>query len=467
MVRSKRMNFIKSSLLSGVCFAASFLASAQENGGITYLKSGMIIDMAGDAPFQASVVISDGHITSIGRNLPVPNGARILDVAGKYILPGFIDMHAHVTFLPAGTLVRFDRVTSEEILKRMLAYGITTVRNPAAPAVPGVKLRDDVAHGKILGPRILTAGEPLNGKPFSTEAEIRTEVDRQAAAGVDYIKVYANCTPEETAIAIDEAHKRGLKVVGHLQNTDWPTAAAEGIDAVTHGVSWSASALPPDKRAMYLAEQKRVGAMKARIFWLEAVNVNGPEIGEVIESLKRHHISDDPTLIAYKTKFIPTEEYRSKQNVSLAPLAVQESWSDGGFTGDWTPADFARMRKVWPKMLAIIDRYYREGILLTTGSDLPNSWVVPGVSLHQEMELLSEAGIPNEAVLAMATRNPATVLGLDREIGTIEAGKRADLVILDANPLTNIRNTRTIEYVLHNGRLLRSASLLAKDRVKR
>src|SRR5262249_16776210 len=141
--------------------------------------------------------------------------------------------------------------------------------NPAAPSVEGVRLRDDVARGLIDGPRILTAGEPLNGKPFSTEAEIRAEVDRQADVGVDYIKVYANSTPPQTAAAIDEAHRRGLKVIGHLQETDWPTAIAEGIDAVTHGVSWSASALPPDKRERYRAEQERVGAMKARIFWLE------------------------------------------------------------------------------------------------------------------------------------------------------------------------------------------------------
>ena len=137
--------------------------------------------MAGKAPFLASVIIRNGYIESIGRNLPVPIGARIIDISGRYILPGFVDMHAHVTFLPTGTLVSFDRVTSEEILKRMLAYGITTIRNPAAPSVEGVKLRDDVAHGKIPGPRILTAGEPLNGKPLTTEPEIRAEVDREAA----------------------------------------------------------------------------------------------------------------------------------------------------------------------------------------------------------------------------------------------------------------------------------------------
>jgi imidazolonepropionase-like amidohydrolase len=114
-------------------------------------------------------------------------------------------------------------------------------------------------------------------------------------------------------------------------------------------------------------------------------------------------------------------------------------------------------------MLAIIYRYYREAVLLTTGSYLPNSWVVPGVSLHQEMELRSEAGIPKKAVVAMATCNPACVLGLAREIATVETGKRADLVVLDADPLTDIHNTRTIEYVLHNGRLLQPAALLTKE----
>ena len=154
------------------------------------------------------------------------------------------------------------------------------------------------------------------------------------------------------------------------------------------------------------------------------------------------------------------EKYRGRQNVDLAPQAMQESWVSGGFTADWTSSDFARMQKAWPKILDIIARYYHEGVQLTTGSDLPNSWVVPGVSLHQEMELLSGAGIPTRDVLAMATRNAAAALGLRRDIGTIEIGKRADLVILKANPLDDIRNTRRIEYVLSEGRIFRPSSLL-------
>lgn len=441
-------------------FALTCAALAQQRE-VTYLKGGTVIDMTGKAPYKADVEIRDGRIKAIKTSLASPAGAQVLDISGKYIVPGFTDMHAHVTFLRTDAYSSYDRATSEQVLKMLLAYGITTVRNPAAPAVESVRLRDDVAHGKVIGPRILTAGESLNGRPFSTEAEIRNEVDRQAAAGINYIKVYANSTPEQTTAAIDEAHRHGLKVIGHLQNTDWPTAAAEGIDFVTHGVCWSASALPPTKRAAYLAEENRVGPMKARIFWLESVNVNGPEIGGVITSLKRRHISDDPTLVAYKTKFVPSEEYQGKQNVRLAPPAMQESWQEGGFTADWTPADFARMRRAWPKMLQIIYRYYREGVLLTTGSDLPNNWVVPGVSLHQEMELLSDAGIPAEAVLAMATRNAALALGLEKEIGTVEEGKRADLIILTANPLDDIHNTERIQGVFSGGKLFTPESLLS------
>ncbi len=331
-------------ILLGNSFGSTTRLSAQQAKTL-YLKGANIIDLTGRAPYRANVIIRDGVIDSITTSAAVPKNAQGVDVSGDYIVPGFIDMHAHVTFLSDGSYSSYDRATSVQVLKMLLAYGITTVRNPAAPAVEAVRVREDVAQGKVLGPRILTAGESLNGSPFSTEAQIRAEVKRQAEAGVDFIKVYANSTPQQTAAAIDEAHKQGVKVVGHLQNTDWPTAADMGIDFVTHGVCWSASALPPQKREEYLEQVRRVGAMKARIFWLESVDVNGAETTRVIESLKRHHISVDPTLIAYKTKFVPTEEYRGRQNVSLAPKTMQDSWNDGGFTADWSASDFARMTK--------------------------------------------------------------------------------------------------------------------------
>jgi len=435
--------------------ASALPASPQD----LFLRDATVIDMTGRAPYRASLLIRAGRIAAIGNRLAPPAGAEVLDLRGRYLLPGFADMHAHVTFPRGETPATYDRAVSEQVLRMLLAHGLTTVRNPAGPPVEAARLRDDVRAGLVPGSRILTAGTPLNGGTQMSGEAIAREVRRQVAAGADYIKVYSNSRPAQTKAAIDEAHRHGRQVIGHLQNTDWPEGAAMGIDFLTHAVSWSAAWLPEARRAAYAAERKRVGSTKARIFWLEAVEVDGPEVSRVIESLIRHRISVDPTLIAMKTKFVPSEEYRGVQNASLAPEPMRQTWVSGGYTADWSEADFARLRTVWPKPLAIVARYHRAGVLLTAGSDLPNEWVVPGISLHQELELLHEAGIPAADVLAMATRNAATARGLGGELGTVEAGKRADLVVLSADPLQSIRNTRAVEYVLSGGRLYRPAAL--------
>ena len=415
------------------------------------LKGGTILSMKeGDAPFQADILLRGGRIAAIAPHLDAPSGARAIDVAGRYVLPGFIDMHAHVTYLHDGDFSKgFDLAVSREILAELLRYGVTTVRNPAAPPEKAVALREAVD-----GPAMLTAGLPLNGGRFLTPEAVEAEVERECALGVDYIKIYARSPPDLTKAAIDAAHRCGLKTIGHLQATDWPTAARLGIDFLTHAVSWSASALPPARRAAYESEIKERGAMKARITWLESVDVDGPEMREIVDSLVEHHISVDPTLIAYGAKFLPLDE----ANLPPAPQALRDDWKDGGPTRDWSAADFARMKKAWPKMLAIVRRYYEAGVLLTTGSDLPNIHVVPGFSLHQEMELLAEAGIPAVDVLAMATRNGAQALGKASEIGTVETGKMADLVVLERNPLDDIRNTRSIDYVFRRGEAMVSSS---------
>jgi imidazolonepropionase-like amidohydrolase len=445
--------------------ATATATAAAAPGEPYYLTGGTVISMVpGQQPYNATVLVNHGRIMAITQHPSPSSQAHVVDISGHYLLPGFIDMHAHVTFLRHPSENEqdsdYDRRTSELVLRELLGAGVTTVRNPAAPTAEGVRLRDDVAAGHTLGPRIFTAGWPLNGKPSSAEG-IRAEVDRQCALKVDYIKVYANSTPGQTAAAIDEAHKCGIKVIGHLQATDWPTAAELGIDFITHGVSWSPSTLPATKRAEYEAQIRTLGSMRARIFWLESVDVNGPEMDAVIAALRRHHIPVDPTLVAYETKFVPLEKYRGAQNVTLAPPAMQETWRSSGLTQNWTADEFARVKRAWPKMLAIINRYYREGVLLTTGTDLPNAFVVPGVSLHQEMELLTQAGIPVADVLAMSTRNAAIALGQAADIGTIEVGKRADLVVLDQNPLANIRNTRRVGLVVANGIMLRPAALRA------
>jgi imidazolonepropionase-like amidohydrolase len=141
---------------------------------------------------------------------------------------------------------------------------------------------------------------------------------------------------------------------------------------------------------------------------------------------------------------------------------VLESWRVLGMpTRDWTAQEFDRAQAAWPRMLALVSRLHRQGVRLTTGSDLASLWVIPGVALHHELALLESAGIAPVEVLRMATRNGAEALGVLGETGTVEQGKRADLVVLEADPLKDIRNSRRIRYVLLGGRIFRPDELLS------
>src|SRR5262249_30981535 len=154
----------------------------------------------------------------------------------------------------------------------------------------GVRLREDVAKGRIVGPRIFTAGHPLDRapsfdgltRPVATAEDVRREVAAQARLGVDFVKLYSGLEPELVAAGIAEAHARGIKAVGHLQATSWTEAADLGIDALSHGADWSEKELPEEKREAYRRDLAARGAMKARLTWLESVNPRGPEIDRMI-----------------------------------------------------------------------------------------------------------------------------------------------------------------------------------------
>jgi imidazolonepropionase-like amidohydrolase len=441
----------KQRVLLFVCvyLCASVVSQA---GDVTALRHVTVISGLGTAPQSDFDVIVDGaRIAAVAPHglIKLPAQARVMDLPGCYVIPGLIDMHAHVTFLRPS-----DRGASEQVLKTLLDFGITTVRNPSAPAREGVALREDVRAGRIIGPRIFTSGEAINIGTVGSEAEVRAEVARQAAAGVDFIKLYAGLPPELVRAGISEAHRRKLPVVGHLQETDWTQAAQAGIDFVTHGAPWSASLLPAALRDTYRRRISRQGAMKARIFWLEKVDLDGPQVREMIRTMAQHGVSVDPTLVAYESKFKRNSpKYAGSLDLQYASEAMRANWTDGGATADWTDADFRRMDAAWPKMLRLTRMLHHGGVMLTAGSDLPNLFVVPGVSLHQELELLVQAGLPPLEVLKIATHNAAKALGILNETGAVEAGKLADLVVLSADPLSDIRNTRKIKLVMTKGRL--------------
>jgi imidazolonepropionase-like amidohydrolase len=422
---------------------------------VIVLRGVTVIDGTGAPPVaDRDVVIRGERIAAIGAagTARVSPGGTLLELPGRHLLPGLIDTHAHVTILE---FVRGDdglveplyrRDLSEQALRLLLDHGITTVRNPSAPTAAGVALREDVATGAIPGPRIITSGEHIQDPRLSPDG-IRETVRAQAAAGVDFIKVYSTLRPGQLHVAIEEAHRLGLPVVGHLQRTTWTEAARSGIDGITHGSPWSREYLPADRQDEYRA------TMAGRLDWLDWVDLAGEPVAEMIRELAARRIPLDPTLITYHTKFFG-DQPRWTEHPCLALVPQLAEWWRRGPTSvtGWRDGDFARARSLWPRVEELVRRYHREGVLLSTGSDLPQPWTIPGVSLHEEMELLVAAGIPTIDVLTMATRNGAEALGLLPDLGTVEVGKVADLVILGADPLADIRNTRRIELVVRRGR---------------
>ena len=410
------------------------------NDTISVLAGPTLIDGTGDPPKPNAVIIINGdkivavtneteyhdrYYYSLTNN--ETTRVNVLNLTGRYVMPGLFDMHAHVAGVRKNS---YNQNFSENALEMLLDYGVTTIRSPAGPTNQSIALKHNVSEGNIEGPEIFTAGVLLNGPqiaiPFveaqiSTEEQAREEVRRQAEAGVDFIKLYVGLPPNLVRAAIDEAHSQGIRVIGHLYMTSWTDAANLGIDALTHGVPVNPFLLPSgDRREQFI---ENGGGPFEHFLWLDLVDLNSTEIEEMINALVENDIPVDPTLSIYEAMLKDDDGFSDPQN---------------------------QLR--WAKVLQLTKVMYDNGVQILSGSDIPNFGLVPGASLHNELELLVEAGIKPLEVTEIATNNGATALGIDDRVGTIQPGKEADMIILSANPIENISNTKEIEAVLVDGR---------------
>ncbi|MEZ4584961.1 MAG: amidohydrolase family protein [Gemmatimonadales bacterium] len=450
-----------------------------ERPPILVLQGATLIDGT-DRPPQpdATVVVQNGWIVAVGARgeVPVPAGARVLDLRGRYLLPGFIEMHGHVAIgaweldTTGGKRVlhyAYDEEASRELTRSELAFGITTVRNPAGPTREAVLVRDRVRWGEWVGPRIITSGAPLDAPGpvdatdgVSTEAEARAAVARQAAAGVDFIKLYAGLDSSLVAAAVDEAHARGLTAVGHLWKTSWTDAARAGIDGITHIIVNNAKLLPASRRAEY---ERSVRGGQFMFDWFAHADFDGPEIQEMLATLVAHHVTLDPTLVAFEmTAWWDVATHYPAEAELYTPPSFAAKWKEMNDLRGWSTADYERARANFPRMRELARRLHEAGVELTVGIDAGNPWF-----FHRELELLAGSGIPNADVIRMATRNAALGLGRISELGPVEVGKRADLVVLDADPIADIRNTRRIAWVIQGGEPSRPAAFLPDRLIRR
>lgn len=425
------------------------------------LEGATLIDGTGALPRDSAVlVVADGRIHRVGTtgDFSYPSDAVVHDVSGRWIIPGLVEMHAHLPSAPA---------RQQRVLEQYLAYGVTTLANLAADSGSGLDVRNALQRGELHGPRMLTAGRALNGPswldqaPFivrvENEAEVREEVRRQAAAGVDLIKVYAHLEPDLVCAAIEEAHAEELPVAGHLGHTGWGQAARCGIDIIVH----SALAGPTGELAAAIRREPRENVFPPAagletydpMLYAEGmrrVDLDGARFNELLRTLVSRSVVVDPNLVVMES-ILWSDDPLLRQNPAFAPEpGTSVAAERHSATAGWTAQDFAAVQATWPTVLEMIRRLHDAGIAITAGTDFGNPWLVPGAAYHRELELLVSAGIDPLEVLAMATRNPAAALKMD--VGVLLPSRRADFLILSRDPLVDITNTRSIEAVYQNGR---------------
>lgn len=424
---------------------------------VVALIGGTLIDVETGAVRRNSVILIAGdRVKQVGQEgqLPVPADAKVIDVHGKWIIPGLTDMHAH--------LVVYDYQLSDMYLK----YGVTTVRDVGGNVTQLRLLRDDINAGKTLGPRLFFTGMLLDGIPpvfrgskitvlADTPAHAQSIVNFLADQGVDAIKVYNMISEATLAQIIETAHQRKLPVIGHVPRAITLTHAVEmGMDGLEHIRITARELLPPEeaKRIDYLP----VGVRETEIW--SRIDLKSKEIQNIISLLARKQVYLDPTLTVDEAVTVDgMSAMRSHPNNQLLPQKMLDKLLQQPEEPLFSvPKEMkSAAAEGFKKRQAFVGMCKQAGVPLLAGTDsFGLGKMVLGLSLHHELELLVEAGLAPIDSLRAATITAARALGKENDLGSIKAGKLADLLILDADPLANISNSQKIHQVMKGGRIL-------------
>jgi len=406
----------------------------------------------GSLAADRSVAIRGDRIVAVTGDAAAIAGVTTIDATGKFVIPGLWDMHIHTFFgawVPGG-----EQVT----LPLFIANGVTGARDMGSELEPILRARAAIAQHRLLGPRLVVSGPMLDGAktPFPASIAIATPDDgRRAVAmlagrGVDFIKLQSY-VPREAYFAIAaEARQRGLPFVGHVPDAvRGGEAAAAGQHSFEHLIGIF--------EASSTAEDALLTGPKGPGRFLETYDA-GKEAA-VIQQLVVHHTWQCPTLFWERGQWlIDATDISRDPDLPYAPASWRDkSWprfTQAILEALATDPLAVRQRFVGHE-LAVVQRLARAGVPFLAGTDTPAGVdVIPGSSLHHELARFVDAGFSPLAALQTATINPARFLGREAELGTIEPGKLADLVVLDRNPLLDIASTRSIAAVVTAGRYL-------------
>lgn len=434
------------------------------------IRGATVVDVTDGSLRSAQTVLVEGNrIAVVGPvdKVKVPDDAEVVQAAGGYLIPGLWDMHVHSAASVTWHFPLF------------LAQGVTGVRNMHSTVDSALALTNTIkrqlAEGELLGPRFLANGPIIDGEPsvwpgsvvVRTAEEARAAVDSLTDGGADFIKVYSRLTRDAYFAIVDQAKQRRIPVVGHVPYRVRPEEAAEAgqltdehMLGLQMGCSTRADSVRSQTEQQELSESSFIeGIISESKLERVLYDTRDPSLcAAMLKVYRKNGMAVVPNLVLPHNNNYPDEVISDTVSMKFIPKSMHAQWSAmaGPGPGDMIRSLMQPTREARNDNVRLLND---AGVMLLAGTDVGNPMLVPGISLHKELMLLVDAGLTPLEALQTATLNPARFLGAEDSLGTVEAGKFADLVLLDANPLEDIRNTQRILAVVSNGRLIRRSQL--------
>jgi imidazolonepropionase-like amidohydrolase len=431
-----------------------------------------LIDATGAAAMpDTTVFIADEKIAAIGpsMSMSIPRGTKTLDATGEFLIPGLMDMHAHLTGAgePSGS--------REFILPLMLANGITTVRDMGGDLDSLKELRQEIERGKLVAPQIFFAGPYLDGKPpffqpslvVTNAKDAADDVHALVSRGVDFIKVQSNLSREAYLAIADICRREHLTFVGHVPDrvtaaeaSDVGQRSIEHLTGVLRACSGDEAALIRKQFAAGPKKSTKAQSLNRELNWERELleSYSDERAAALIAEFARNQTWQVPTLILLRNDAYPTPETKTSSDTrrKYIPLKVLATWEKGARDRDKgaTAREFSLRESLMQASLRIVGKMNVAGVPIMAGTDTTAPYVFPGSSLHEELGFLVKAGLTPMQALQAATKRSAEFLGRLQTHGTVEQGKVADLLLLDASPLEDIHNSTKIRALILRGKLL-------------
>ncbi|NMO20441.1 amidohydrolase family protein [Pyxidicoccus fallax] len=430
-----------------------------------------VIDATGGPPRpDMTVLIRDERIVELrpSKDVELPEELKTVDLQGRYLIPGLADMHIHTQDM-------------EQVFPLLhVVNGVTTVREMDGTPF-ALEWRRKIEQGQLLGPRMVLGSPIIDGTPslwqnspvphiaVRDEAEARARVREAKSQGYDFIKVYSRLSREAYFGIADEAKQLGIPFAGHVPDRVTNAEALEAGQASfehLYGVMYETSSEEAALRERVASITLRPGTITGYNTWFQqthavewdAARTYSPGKGlRLFGQFARSPSANVPTLAMHDVLDRPMDLRMEDDRLKYLPVSTVEGWKwqlETIYLEGRSEEESTRRRELFQRRLALVGEMHRAGVRILAGTDSTTPWVFPGFSLHDELALLVQAGLtPLEAIQA-ATLEPARFLGREHELGTVEKGKAADLVVLDANPLDDIRNTTRIHSVVVRGRYI-------------